>query len=337
MKKTFKIKLKTISSGLFLITTLTIIPFSVISCSSKNSTNTYQNSINEWKNKFNQAYDNNFSSLVRTDLDYSIKNYELMWTNFINEYYHFYKKHFVKIPLNNANFYIYNYQISANNLEILKNQKNENCFNWDLKWNLSIGYQEKNQSISKLNLIITDHLVNATLKPTIVLSWNNLLKQKTTAYGGYYINYAKNSIIKISFPNNELINSKYNKISKLINTINDLSSLIDENTKYQNPSSKNWIAIVQMFPLVKNMINYANLLFNNYKNYKNNKTYQQFKFLESIINFNIIGIDYYDNNNQTTNFKNFLNPDFNLINKTIKDLNNKLKNEDSNLFFDKNK
>ncbi|MBQ5543739.1 MAG: hypothetical protein IIT97_02250 [Mycoplasmataceae bacterium] len=292
-----------------------VVPCSIISCSNNgannDSLNTLQKQFNNWDMIFNKKYNSNFNELVSKDINTNIDNASKSWNDFTNAYEQQFKTKKIKIDWNNYDLYINNFSIKKNSLTFNTNQ----TFNLNLTWTLNLSISEANiQPNNSFYLIINENFVNATLKPTLIVSWPDILNTNIEAYGGFYINSIQKATLNVKTSQLNISNYDLTTAKPLQDLLNNLPSNFNDNLTLNNPSSTQWVAPSFITPI----LNYSKL--NNELNSLSiisQKDINNLKILGEIFTPGIYGIDYYINakgyqyssvpsNNQTT-FSNVVN------------------------------
>ena len=292
-----------------------VVPCSIISCSNNDanndSLNTLQKQFNNWDAVFKKQYDTNFNKLVKTDINTNIDNASKSWNDFTNAYEQQFKTKKIKIDWNNYDLYINNFSIKKNSLTFNTNQ----TFNLNLTWTLNLSISEANiQPNNSFYLIINENFVNATLKPTLIVSWPDILNTNIEAYGGFYINSIQKATLNVKTSQLNISSYDLTTAKSLQDLLNNLPSNFNDNLTLNNPSSTQWVAPSFITPI----LNYSKL--NNELNSLSiisQKDINNLKILGEIFTPGIYGTDYYINakgyqyssvpsNNQTT-FTNVVN------------------------------
>lgn len=293
-----------------------VVPCSIISCSNNDtnndSLNTLQKQFNNWDAVFNKQYDTNFNKLVKTDINTNIDNASKSWNNFTNAYEQYFKTKKIKVDWNNYDFYINTFSIKENSLTFNTNQ----TFNLNLTWTLNLSISEANvQPNNSFDLIINENFSDATLKPTLIVSWPDILNNNIEAYGGFYINSIQKTSLNVKTSQLNISGNDLNTADQLQYLLNNLPSNFNDNLTLKNPSSTQWVAPSFITPI----LNYSKLGndLSSLNNIISQKDINNLKTLGEIFTPGIYGTDYYINpkgyqyssvpsNNQTT-FSNVVN------------------------------
>ena len=292
-----------------------VVPCSVISCSNNDANNqsldTLQKEFNNWDNVFKKQYDTNFNKLVSIDINTNIDNASKSWNNFTNAYEEYFKTKKIKVNWNNYDFYINTFSIKENSLTFNTNQ----TFNLNLTWTLNLSVAEGNiQPNNSFNLIINENFNDATLKPTLIVSWPDILNTNIEAYGGFYINSIQKTTLNIKTSQLNISGYDLKTADLLQQLLNNLPSNFNDNLTLKNPSSIEWVAPSFITPI----LNYSKLSNElNSLSIISQKDINNLKTLGEIFTPGIYGTDYYINakgyqyssvpsNNQTT-FSNVVN------------------------------
>lgn len=312
-----KLNKKRLTKSILLIcavaTVSIVVPCSVISCSNNNndSLNTLQKQFNNWDDIFKKQYDTNFKKLVSIDINTNIDNASKSWNNFTNAYEQYFKTKKIKVNWNNYDFYINTFSIKENSLTFNTNQ----TFNLNLTWALNLSIAEANiQPNNSFNLIINENFDDATLQPTLIVSWPDILNTNIEAYGGFYINSIQKATLNVKTSQLNISGYDLKTADLLQQLLNNLPSNFNDNLTLKNPSSIQWVAPSFITPI----LNYSKLSNElNSLSIISQKDINNLKILTEIFTPGIYGTDYYINtkgyqyssvksNNQTT-FSNVVN------------------------------
>ena len=286
-----------------------IIPISIVSCSNSDNSsdqlNTLKKQFNNWDTLFQKEYDNNFQKVVTTDINTNIDNASKSWNNFVSAYEKEFHTSSINIDWDNFNLYVNSFSLTKNSLTCNNNQ----TFDLNLTWifNLSIS-QNNNKPKNNFNLVINDDLIDATLAPTLIVAWPDVLNSNISAFGGFYINSVNNSKLKVSTSNLNIPENDLKKLDTLEGLLNNLSGSLVNNLTLKNPSSINWVSPSFITPILsysqlENQLSSFGLISNSDSN--------KLDLLQEIFTPGIYGTDYSINangyqyqsvssNNQTT-------------------------------------
>ncbi|MBQ5500933.1 MAG: hypothetical protein IIT81_01825, partial [Mycoplasmataceae bacterium] len=220
-----------------------VVPCSIISCSNNDanndSLNTLQKQFSNWDAVFEKQYDTNFNKLVKTDINTNIDNASKSWNDFTNAYEQYFKTKKIKVDWNNYDFYINTFSIKENSLTFNTNQ----TFNLNLTWTLNLSISEANiQPNNSFDLIINENFSDATLQPTLIVSWPDILNNNIEAYGGFYINSIQKTSLNVKTSQLNISGYDLKTADELQELLNNLSSNFNDNLTLNNPSSTQWVA-----------------------------------------------------------------------------------------------
>lgn len=295
--KVKKLKLFILGAGLITISSASLL--TLVSCSSNDDKKALlDNAIVSWEQTFDsQITTSNFQNFVTTNITSNVDEFMTKWKNFVTYYDQTFKTSTLTIPFSKFTVYVYSYNLSLLNPITFNND----TFNLSLEWNTTFGvtFNDNESQLYKYHLVLKDAIDGASMMPTVLCSWKQLTDSKIQLYGGWYVNYAKQS--NLSYSLTTLSGPAISKITELIYTALQLLNENNTDISIQNPSNLDWVSPAMILPLSNGN--------NQLKDYLINELHQLYNFpnIFKYYNLSISGFDYFLNQDYLLSVVN--NPD----------------------------